>query len=102
MLTKILAIIAAILLVGSVALGTLGPPDMTLGDGLIVLDRLRLAAVEGFVRSHLSGWVWDKPMMALLIRPIWMVPAAIGLIFAGAAMTAASSGKASTSRRRRS
>jgi hypothetical protein len=31
-----------------------------------------------------------------------MVPAAIGLIFAGAAMTAASSGKASTSRRRRS
>jgi hypothetical protein len=102
MLAKTLAVLSALLLVGSVALGTLGPQDMSLGEALTAADHVRVLAVETWVRGHLSAWVWEHPTIAVLARPIWMVPAAIGLLLAGAAMTAATSRKAPTSRRRRS
>jgi hypothetical protein len=102
MLAKVLAVIAAVFLVGSVAVGMLGPQDLTLGQALMMIDKFRMASMETFVRVHLSDWMWDKPAMALLVRPIWMLPAAIGLIVAGGAMTAASTGKPTPSRRRRS
>ncbi len=99
---KFLAVIAAVLLVGSVAIGTLGPQEMSLGDAITRLDRTSLAAVEAYVRNHLSAWLWKGPLMAIIDRPIWLVPAALGLIFAGAAATAASAPAANNSRRRRS
>jgi hypothetical protein len=101
-LAKILAVLAAVCLVGAVAVATLGPVDMTLGDGLGALDRLRLEGVERFVRLHLSNWIWDRPLKALLMRPIWLVPASLGIILAGASATAASGGTPLNSRRRRS
>ncbi len=102
-LAKILAVLAAVCLVGAVAVATLGPEDMTLGDGLGALDRLRLDGVERFVRLHLSNWIWDHPLKALLMRPIWLVPASLGIILAGASATAANSGGTPlNSRRRRS
>ncbi len=99
---KVLAVLAAILLVGAVALGTLGPPDMTLGQGLAVLDHVRMASVEHYVRTHLSNWLWNHPLTALLARPLWLMPAALGLVCGGAAATAATMPSASTTRRRRS
>ena len=99
---KIFAVLAAVFLVGAVAVATLGPEDMTLGDGLFALDRLSLAGVERFVRLHLSDWVWDHPLKALLLRPIWLLPASLGIILAGASATAANSGTPLNSRRRRS
>ena len=101
-LAKTFAVLAAICLVGAVALGTLGPDDLSLGDGLLAFDNLRLAAFERFVRLHLSDWIWDRPIRALLVRPIWLLPACIGLVFAGASASAASRGNALNSRRRRS
>ena len=41
-------------------------------------------------------------MTALVARPFWLLPAALGLICAGAAATAASGPAANNSRRRRS
>ncbi len=102
MLAKVFAVVAAIMLVGAVAAGTLGPPDMSLGEALTSLDHLRVTAMEAYIRTHLSAWLWDHPMRALMERPVWMVPACAGLLFAGCAMTAASLQKAPTSRRRRS
>ena len=102
MLAKILAVLSAALLVGAVALGTLGPPDFSLGDALSAADHVRMAAVEAWVRARVSSWVWSHPVAALLARPLWLAPAAVGLLLAGGAMTAATSQKAPNSRRRRS
>ena len=102
MVAKVLAVLSAALLVGAVALATLGPQEMSLGDALNALDHLRFAAIEGYVRTHLSTWFWEHPVTALLVRPPWLPPAVAGLLLAGAAMTAASSQKAPNSRRRRS
>ena len=102
MIAKTLAILAAMLLVAAVALGTLMPIDMSLGEALEVMAKTQLAASEAFVRAHISGWLWDKPLTALLVRPTWLVPAGCGLVCAGAAMTAASRRKAAPSRRRQS
>ncbi len=99
---RVLAILSAVLLVGAVAIATLGPQDMTLGQGLFAMDHVGLLAAETFTRTHLSAWLWDHPVMAMIARPMWLVPAALGLICAGGAMTAASGGSAAASRRRRS
>lgn len=102
MVAKVLAVLSAALLVGAVAVATLGPPDFTLGDALAAADHVRVAAVEAWVRSRMSGWLWDHPVLAVMARPLWLVPAAAGLLFAGGAMSVATSRKAATSRRRRS
>jgi hypothetical protein len=101
MLSKVFAVIAAMLLVGAVAAGTLAPPDMSLGEALTSLDNLRITAVEAYVRAHISAWLWDYPVRAFMERPVWLLPAAAGLLFAGGSMTAASMQKAPTSSRRR-
>ena len=102
MVAKTLAILAAILLVGAVAVATLGPQDVSLGEALNTLDHIRLAAVEAYVRTHWSAWLWEHPVTSLLVRPPWLPPAVIGVLLAGAAMTTATSQKAPNSRRRRS
>ena len=101
MLAKAFAVIAAVFLVGSLALGTLAPADLSLADGLAAIDRLQIGTIEVFVRAHLSSWFWDKLVTALLVRPVWLLPAACGLVFAGASMSAASRRKPAPSRRRR-
>ena len=101
-IAKILAVLAATLLVGSVALATLGPQDMSLVEALNMLDHLRFSTVEAYFRGHVSAWFWDHPLHALLVRPAWLVPAAAGVLLAGAAMSTATAQKAPNSRRRRS
>ncbi len=102
MLAKVLAVVAAVMLVGAVAAATLGPSDLSLGEALASMDHLKVTAVETFIRTHLSAWLWEHPVRAVMERPVWLLPAAAGLLFAGGAMTAANSQKAPTSRRRRS
>ena len=102
MAAKILAVLSAALLVGAVALGTLGPQEMNLGETLTALDHIHYAAVEDYVRTHISAWLWEHPVRSLLVRPPWLLPAAVGVLLAGAAMTTATSQKAPNSRRRRS
>lgn len=101
MLTRILAVIAAILLVGAFALATLGPPEMSLGGAMLSFDHTLLARLQHAIHRYLSDAVWDNLAVPLLIRPVWLLPAALGLVFAGAATTAGS-GRASPTRRRRS
>ena len=102
MLAKILAVLSAAMLVAAVAIGTLGPLDMTLAEALARLDHVSMTALEAYVRHHLSNWLWDYPTTALLTRPVWLVPAAVGLVLGGGALTAVQSQKATPSRRRRS
>lgn len=97
-LQRAFAVLAALLLVGSVALGTLGPPDLPLGQLLVMIDH----DLVGSLQNALPPWVWVHLAAPLLVRPCWLVPAGAGLIAAGLALTLASRADARASHRRRS
>jgi hypothetical protein len=84
-LQRILAVLSAAFLVGAVALATLGPPSVPLGQVLLMIDHDMTEAVHGFVGVHLAEWLWTDLAMPVLIRPAWLVPVTLGLICAGAA-----------------
>jgi hypothetical protein len=86
-LQRILAVISAILLVGSVALATLGPPSVPLGGLLLMLDHDLTEGLRSGIEQYLASWIWEDVAMPLLVRPAWLVPAALGLICAGAAFS---------------
>ena len=99
-LQRILAIISAILLVGSVALATLGPPEVPLGQVLLMIDRDLTGALRSGIEQHLSAWIWSDVALPVLVRPAWLVPAGLGLICAGAAFSVAGRKPASRPHRR--
>ncbi len=95
--SRVLAALAAMFLVAAVAIASLTPLGMTLGQGLMLLDSSWLA----WVQKHSASWIWTGVELPFLLRPLWLIPAALGLISAGAAATL-SFGKPSPSRRKRS
>jgi hypothetical protein len=84
-LQRILAVLAAALLVGAAALAALGPSEWSLGKVLLLLDHDATDAAHAFVGRHFAEWIWADLAMPLLVRPAWLVPATLGLICAGAA-----------------
>jgi len=90
MLTRILAVLAAILLVGAVGVAMLGPPGLPLGRAISLLDQGLLSTLHDGIRAHVGTWLWDDVLLPLLVRPAWLVPASIGVIFAGASVTVGS------------
>ena len=99
---RILAVLAAILLVASVSVGTLGPPGVPLGQMLILIDPSMLSTVHQAVDHYLVDWVWTYLIVPWLVRPAWLLPASIGLICGGASLTLASRQAARNQHRRRS
>ena len=97
MTARIFAILAAVFLVGAVGIAALTPFGYMLGEGLHDMDK----SVLGWLQGHSTAWVWNWFERPLLIRPLWLVPASLGVVFAGLATTF-SLGKASPSHRRRS
>jgi hypothetical protein len=87
MLQRVLAILAAMLLVGAVALAMLGPPAVPLGQVLFMVDHDLMDAVHGFIGTHLAAWLWDYLVLPLMLRPAWLVPAALGLLCGGASLS---------------
>ena len=86
---RILAVLAAVCLVGSAALATLGPPDLPLDQMLLLSGGGSgvMHMLEEWTRQHLAVWVWNDIEVPLLARPAWLIPAAIGIVFAGLAVT---------------
>lgn len=78
---------AAVFLVGAVAVATLEPPDMPLGALLLALDHDLSAAIEDGMQARLSFWMWDDVVLPVLLRPAWLLPAAIGLVLTGVSLT---------------
>ncbi len=99
-LQRILAVLAAGLLVGAVALAILAPPSLPLGQVLLMLDNDATDAVHTFVGRHFSEWMWSDIAMPLLLRPAWLVPATLGLICAGVATSLYNKNTAGRSHRR--
>ncbi len=97
MVARIFAVLAAISLVVAVGIAALTPLGLTLAQGLLKLDHTALE----WLRGHSPGWVMTYIEMPFLLRPLWLLPASLGVICAGVAATF-NLGKASPSRRRRS
>jgi len=84
---RVLAVLAAIFLVGAVAVATLGPPDVPLAAMIFMVDHDVLDALQGGVQAHFDHWMWDDVLLPVLVRPAWLLPASIGLICAGASLS---------------
>ena len=97
---RILAVLAALLLVGAVALAMLGPPSVPLGQALFMLNHDLMDVLHSGVERHLSAWLWENIAMPLLLRPAWLVPAALGLICAGISLSLSTRKSARRSHRR--
>ena len=100
MTQRILAVLAAMLLVGAAALAILGPPAVPLGQMLFLVDHDLMNAVHGFIGTHLAGWLWDYLIAPLMLRPAWLVPAALGLILGGMSLSLSTRKSAHQSHRR--
>jgi hypothetical protein len=94
---RILAVLSALMLIGAFALATLGPPGVPLGHVLFTLD----TPVMDWLQQHCADWIWHNLVVPLLLRPAWLLPAALGLILAGAAVTLASRPQTHRSRHQR-
>ncbi len=99
---RILAVLAAASLVAAFALAALLPPALTLAQLIAMFDAELLYWLHEFVVRHGAGWLWAHALMPLLLRPCWLLPTSIGLIFAGGAMTLNSRKSVPRSHRRRS
>jgi hypothetical protein len=97
---RILAVLAAMLLVGAVALAMLGPPEVPLGQVLFMVDHDLMNAVHSFIGTHLASWLWDYLIVPLMLRPAWLVPAGLGLISGGMSLSLSTRKSAHRSHRR--
>jgi hypothetical protein len=97
---RVLAVLAAAFLVGAVALAMLGSPSVPLGQALFMLDRDLTNILHSSVERHLSAWLWDHVAAPLMLRPAWLVPAALGLVCGGISVSLSSRKSAHRSHRR--
>ncbi|MGC8469462.1 MAG: hypothetical protein ACP5NI_06105 [Acetobacteraceae bacterium] len=100
MAIRVLIILAAVFLVGAFAIAVLAPPGAPLGLLLYRFDRGLLNLAQAGVQRHLAPWIWDRLIVPVLVRPAWLVPACLGVVFAGGALTLAGSRSSRAPRRR--
>ena len=99
-ISRIFAVIAAIFLVGAVALAMLAPPAMPLGHVLFAVDRSWMDTLQDAMRHDLPQWVSQWIISPFLLRPAWLLPASIGLVAAGLSITLSSRARTDHARRR--
>jgi hypothetical protein len=97
---RVLAVISALFVVLAFALAIMLPPEMPLIQAIAVIDHGWLVSFQDMVREHVSEWVWVNMAVPVLLRPVWLMPTALALVAAGAAMTLSSRGGPARSRRR--
>jgi hypothetical protein len=84
---RIFAVLAAALLVGAVALGTLAPADMSLSEALTVASPALLDQIRHALSSRAGAFLWAYILNPVLVRPLWLLPTSLGLLCVGAAAT---------------
>ncbi len=87
LLPRIFAVLAAVLLVGSVALAALLPTDISLYGALHLLHPVSPDRLQHLVLRSFGHFGWNALALPLLNRPVWLVPVSLGLICVGGAMT---------------
>ena len=91
---------AAVLLVGSVALASIVPPDMSLRQAIAAMDPGAVTHLQALVASVLGRGFWDVMCTPLLVRPVWLVPVCLGLVCVGGTVTAMSQAAPRTKQKR--
>ena len=81
------AILASIQLVGAFALAILVSPDLPLGRALALLDGGQPEGVRHFFETNLPLWSWTRIALPVLARPAWLLPAMLGVVFGGLAVS---------------
>ena len=91
---RVFAVLAAVLLVGAVALASLLPSDLSLGQALHAVTAAGPEHLQQAVAGTFGHAVWAGLVFPVLIRPVWMLPVCAGLICVGGAVTATGRGPA--------
>jgi hypothetical protein len=86
-LPRVLAILAAICLVGAFSLALFYPATMPLQRVVAQFDQQILANIQDWIRSHWGDRVWSIIFVPVLARPGWLMPLAGALVLAGLALT---------------
>lgn len=86
-LQRILAVIAAVLLVAAVGIATFGPESVTLGQALFLLSGTALDTLLKWSNRVLGAWASASIVQPLLLRPAWLVPASAGIVCSGLALS---------------
>jgi hypothetical protein len=96
---KTFSVLAAAFLIGSLALATLLPPDMSLHEAVHVLDATRADTIQNAVIGGVGKGFWDTAVVPLLMRPVWLIPLFLGLICVGGALSSSFQATPRTKRR---
>jgi hypothetical protein len=86
-LPRVLAVLAALCLVGAFTLALFYPPTMPLQRLVAQFDQQILVTAQEWVREHWGDGIWSTIFVPLLARPGWLVPLACALVLAGLALT---------------
>ncbi len=84
---RVLAVIAAVLLVAAVGIATFGAESISLGQAIYLLDHDVLEKLPMWSSRTLGNWMWVAVIQPLLERPAWLLPASAGLICAGVSLS---------------
>lgn len=97
MVARVFAVLAAVFLVAAAGFALLTPIGMRLSDGVTQLDHTAL----NWMQARSASWLWAYVELPVLLRPIWLLPASLGMICAGIAGSSSLT-KATDTRHRRS
>jgi hypothetical protein len=100
LMPRVFAVLAAVLLVGSVALASLLPTDMTLIQAIHAVDETSPASLQQAVVGAFGRGLWETVVVPVLVRPIWLIPVSLGLICIGGAVTCHTQATPRTKQRR--
>ncbi len=87
LLTRGLLVAAALCVVAAFALAVLYPTMMRLDRFIETLDHGVLLRLQDGVRDALGDWAWQNVFVAVLVRPAWLLPLSLAIIFAGLAVS---------------
>ena len=97
---RTLAVAAAVLFVGAVALATSGTEMMSLGGALAWFGANTEANLHAWIVRVMGPWAWKFIAEPLLIRPAWLPFGSLGLILAGLSFSWPAGDQARRSHRR--
>lgn len=83
--SRICTSLAAGFLLLAFAVAALGPPGWSLADAVRRLD----GDVLAWLHRACPAAIWRQGMLPLLTRPAWVLPAMLGIVCSGLAITAA-------------
>ena len=84
---RILAVLASVLFVAAVGLATVGPEMVSLGGALAYLSTDAEVGLHGWLVRVFGAWSWSYVAQPLMIRPAWLPFGALGMVFAGMALS---------------